>query len=171
MLATSSAKLSTLFSRPSPLSILTKFTSLTSLISCLLVIALILSAFSFVGCDIQIDNGETGTKSEHKISATNTNNRGTSARSEQQASTSDVNEEKPELHQHSDRNDDGSCDTCYESVIVILDFYAVNDLHGKFCDSDTQPGVDNLATYLKTRNDYYDNVIIFSSGDMWKGAA
>ena len=142
-----------------------------SLISCLLVIALILSAFSFVGCDIQIDNGETGTKSEHKISATNTNNRGTSATSKQQASTSDVNEENPELHQHSDRNDDGSCDTCYESVIVILDFYAVNDLHGKFCDSDTQPGVDNLATYLKTRNDYDDNVIIFSSGDMWQGAA
>ena len=77
----------------------------------------------------------------------------------------------PGAHTHTDTNDDGSCDSCYESVIVIIDFYVVNDLHGKFCDTDTQPGVDNLATYLKTRPNYDDNVIIFSSGDMWQGAA
>ena len=77
----------------------------------------------------------------------------------------------PNAHRHTDANDDGSCDTCYESVIVIIDFYAINDLHGKFCDTDTQPGVDNLASYLKSRYDIDDNVIIFSSGDMWQGAA
>ena len=53
----------------------------------------------------------------------------------------------------------------------MFDFYAINDLHGKFCDTDTQPGVDNLATYLKERENIDDNVIILSSGDMWQGAA
>ena len=77
----------------------------------------------------------------------------------------------PSTHAHIDIDNNGSCDSCYESVIVIIDFYVVNDLHGKFCDTDTQPGVDNLATYLKSRDDYDDNVIIFSSGDMWQGAA
>ena len=84
---------------------------------------------------------------------------------------SDPSYVEPEAHDHSDVNNDGSCDTCYESVIVILDFYVMNDLHGKFCDTDTQPGVDNLATYIKTRYEYDDNVIVLSSGDMWQGAA
>ena len=74
-------------------------------------------------------------------------------------------------HNHTDANNDDECDTCFESVLVVLDFYVINDLHGKFCDTDSQPGVDNLATYLKDRQNYDDNVIIFSSGDMWQGAA
>ena len=77
----------------------------------------------------------------------------------------------PGAHTHTDSNNDDKCDTCYESVVIVIDFYVVNDLHGKFCDTDTQPGVDNLASYLKDRENYDDNVIIFSSGDMWQGAA
>lgn len=77
----------------------------------------------------------------------------------------------PSSHTHTDTNNDDKCDGCSESVVIIFDFYAINDLHGKFCDTDTQPGVDNLATYLKDRKYYDDNVIIFSSGDMWQGAA
>ena len=76
-----------------------------------------------------------------------------------------------QTHTHTDANNDEKCDTCYESVVVIIDFYAINDLHGKFCDTDTQPGVDNLATYLKSREQYDDNVVIFSTGDMWQGAS
>lgn len=74
-------------------------------------------------------------------------------------------------HAHTDQNTDEKCDICGGSVVVIIDFYALNDLHGKFCDSGTQPGVDELATYLKLREDIDDNVIILSSGDMWQGAA
>ena len=74
-------------------------------------------------------------------------------------------------HTHTDANNDDKCDSCYESVVIVVDFYALNDLHGKFCDTDTQPGVDELGTFLKTREDYDDNVIILSSGDMWQGAA
>ena len=36
-----------------------------------------------------------------------------------------------------------------ESVLVAFDIYAVNDLHGKLSDTDAQPGVDELSTYLK----------------------
>ncbi len=51
-----------------------------------------------------------------------------------------------------------------------LSFFAVNDLHGKFMDTDGQPGVDEFTTYLKDL--YADNAreeILLSSGDMWQG--
>ena len=76
-----------------------------------------------------------------------------------------------ESHTHTDQNSDNKCDSCGKSVVVIIDFYALNDLHGKFCDTDTQPGVDELASYLKNRKETDDNVIILSSGDMWQGSA
>ena len=72
---------------------------------------------------------------------------------------------------HVDNNNDDSCDICFTNVLVIIDFYAVNDLHGKFCDTDTQPGVDELGSYLNNRKEIDDNVVILSSGDMWQGSA
>lgn len=81
----------------------------------------------------------------------------------------DGNTTYPE-HTHSDVNSDGKCDKCGESVKVELSFYAVNDLHGKLIDTDTQPGVDEFTTYIK--NLYADKEreeILLSSGDMWQG--
>ena len=79
---------------------------------------------------------------------------------------------KPEQpHVHTDGNADNTCDGCGVSVIVVIDFYVLNDLHGKFCDTETQPGVDELASYLKDRENYDDNVILMSSGDMWQGSS
>lgn len=52
-----------------------------------------------------------------------------------------------------------------------VDIYAINDLHGKFKDSDGQPGVDELTTYLKTREMLSDGYILLSSGDMWQGSS
>ncbi len=73
-------------------------------------------------------------------------------------------------HAHTDVNSDGVCDQCGESVIVELSFYAVNDLHGKFMDSDTQPGVDEFTTYMKgLYADPAREEILLSSGDMWQG--
>ncbi len=73
-------------------------------------------------------------------------------------------------HTHTDINSDGLCDRGEESIILGLSIYAVNDLHGKFMDTDTQPGVDEFTTYLK---DLYADAereeIILSSGDMWQG--
>ena len=72
---------------------------------------------------------------------------------------------------HSDTDKDGICDDCLISVVVILDFYSVNDVHGKFANSEDFTGVDELTTYLKNAYETDDNTIILSSGDMWQGSA
>lgn len=71
---------------------------------------------------------------------------------------------------HTDEDNDGECDICFANVIVDLSFLAINDLHGKFMDTENQPGVDELTTYIKTL--YQDNEreeILLASGDMWQG--
>ena len=56
-----------------------------------------------------------------------------------------------------------------EVQLVMLDIYAVNDLHGKLADTQFQPGVDELSTYLKQAQ-RSGNTILLSTGDMWQGA-
>lgn len=73
--------------------------------------------------------------------------------------------------EHVDADDNGSCDDCGTYVIVVIDLYAINDLHGKFADTDSQPGVDELTTYLKNARATDDNVIFLASGDMWQGSS
>ena len=73
--------------------------------------------------------------------------------------------------EHADENGDEWCDICGIDVTVELDFYAFNDLHGVFNDTDDNPGLDELTTYLK--NAYADESayeILLSSGDMWQGS-
>ena len=72
---------------------------------------------------------------------------------------------------HTDTENDGICDVCSESVLVIVDFYNINDLHGKIADGDTHPGVDELTTYLKNAKNMDDHVVLLSSGDMWQGTS
>lgn len=72
---------------------------------------------------------------------------------------------------HSDTDDDGKCDVCELSVIVYVDLYAINDLHGKFCTTDTNAGVEGLTTYLKNATETDDHAVLLSSGDMWQGGA
>ncbi len=71
---------------------------------------------------------------------------------------------------HTDENNDGACDECTENVLVTLDFYAVNDLHGKFEDTAAQVGVDELSTYFKNAKSQNPYTYILSSGDMWQGS-
>ena len=77
----------------------------------------------------------------------------------------------PAEDDHTDENNDGACDDCGISVVILLDLFAINDLHGKFCDSDAQVGVDELTTYLKNAYETEDHVILLSSGDMWQGSS
>lgn len=70
---------------------------------------------------------------------------------------------------HTDKDDDGKCDYCSVSVIVVVDVFALNDLHGKIVATSSQTGVGSLTTYLKNESD--DNSILLSSGDMWQGTA
>ena len=73
--------------------------------------------------------------------------------------------------EHVDQDDNGRCEICAESVIVNIDFYVINDLHGKFDDGDNHPGVDELTTYIKRKQQSDDHVVLLSSGDMWQGSA
>ena len=55
------------------------------------------------------------------------------------------------------------------SGTYTLDVYAINDMHGKFTDTDAQPGVGEMTTYLrKVQNE--QNALLLSSGDMWQGS-
>lgn len=72
---------------------------------------------------------------------------------------------------HTDSDDNGVCDSCASSVLVNIDFYSVNDLHGKFSDTDIQPGVDELTTYFKMASSGDKNAVILSAGDLWQGGA
>lgn len=76
-----------------------------------------------------------------------------------------------EQTKHSDADNNGVCDVCNVSVLVELDFYALNDLHGKFTDGSGQPGVDELTTYFKNAYSDNDNVFLIASGDMWQGGS
>ncbi len=83
-------------------------------------------------------------------------------------SNDDDNDTKVE---HVDANDDERCDDCGISVVATFDIFGINDLHGKFSDTDTQPGVDELTTYLKNAKAENENTIFLSSGDMWQGSS
>ena len=72
---------------------------------------------------------------------------------------------------HKDGNDDGICDDCKVSVLVEVDFIGVNDLHGKFVDTDSNEGVDELSTYIKQARKVNENTVVLSSGDMWQGTS
>ncbi len=69
-----------------------------------------------------------------------------------------------------DDSDFSAPQTYRRGDIAELSFYAVNDLHGKFMDTENQPGLDEFTTYVK---DLYEDPareeILLSSGDMWQG--
>ena len=72
---------------------------------------------------------------------------------------------------HTDEDNNGYCDTCQTDVVETVDFYNFNDLHGKFDDTDTQPGVDELTTFLLQAKQTDEHMVILSSGDMWQGSS
>ena len=71
---------------------------------------------------------------------------------------------------HRDEDNDEYCDDCGDSVVAFFDFYSMNDLHGKFDDTDSQPGVDELSTYFAEARVRNENTVLLSSGDMWQGS-
>ena len=72
---------------------------------------------------------------------------------------------------HTDLDSDDYCDVCQVYVAVVIDFYVINDLHGKFCDTNSQVGVDELGTYLNNAEAKDDHMILLSTGDSWQGTA
>ena len=72
---------------------------------------------------------------------------------------------------HADADDNGFCDVCTLSVIVSVDLFSINDLHGKFNDTDDQPGVYELTTFLKSAVQSNPYTVLLSTGDMWQGSS
>ena len=72
---------------------------------------------------------------------------------------------------HKDADNNEICDLCKKSVVITFDFYAINDLHGKFADADSNIGVDELTTFLKNARANNKNSIFLSAGDMWQGSS
>ena len=149
----------------------------------ILILTILLSA-SLTGCRGIFDTlfetvGETVESTEQSSSAesltesaTDGDGSGGSESSESSGESSD--RLPPEIHspdEHTDTDDNGLCDTCGVSVIVVLDIFAINDLHGKIFDSASQNGVDEMTTYLKNAYASEDHVLILSSGDMWQGSS
>lgn len=72
---------------------------------------------------------------------------------------------------HIDAGNDGFCDRCSAFLLVMVDFYSLNDIHGKLADADTHPGLDELSTYLENAKKTDDHAIFLNAGDMWQGAS
>lgn len=72
---------------------------------------------------------------------------------------------------HVDDDANSVCDVCKKSVLTYVDFYSINDLHGKVADGDSQPGVDELTTYLAAMKATDEYAFFLSAGDMWQGSA
>ena len=87
------------------------------------------------------------------------------------SSNSSSNWEDGDCVEHVDSDSNGVCEECGESTLRTFDFFAINDLHGKFTDTDTQIGVDEMTTYLKQAKENNENTIFLSSGDMWQGGS
>ncbi len=56
-----------------------------------------------------------------------------------------------------------------EVGVRTLDIYAINDFHGQIKEEGSYPGIENVATYLKKRNQN-ENTLLISSGDMFQGS-
>lgn len=87
------------------------------------------------------------------------------------AQTPDVTTPSPCAEGHIDAANDGFCDRCSAFLLVMVDFYTLNDIHGKLADADTHPGLDELSTYLENARKNDDHAIFLNAGDMWQGAS
>lgn len=94
-----------------------------------------------------------------------------SSEDSQESSSEDSSSSGDKDEAHIDDNDDGVCDDCQTSVIEDVVFFAFNDLHGKFDDTEANEGVDEVSTFIKQVKAQYENTILLSSGDMWQGAS
>ncbi len=71
--------------------------------------------------------------------------------------------------EHVDSNDDEKCDECKENVLRSFDFYAVNDVHGKFATSPNYTGLNKMSSYLRQAKQSNPNTVLLASGDMLQG--
>lgn len=112
------------------------------------------------------DDTSTGGNEEDTSTSGNEENTSTDEGGEDNTTEADPNADK-----HKDEDNNGYCDVCKQYVVVTVDFYSINDLHGKLEDGDSHPGVDELTTYLKARMSIDEYTVFLSAGDMWQGGS
>lgn len=117
----------------------------------------------FVGENSVLDTDNTIDSEESSVSTDSFQNDSTN--------TDDVLRDDCSVNGHCDDDKNYYCDKCNSDVVVTVDFYAINDLHGKFCDSKDQPGVDELGTFFELKKQEDEHIVLLSSGDMWQGSA
>ncbi len=116
-------------------------------------------------------NGDANaTTGDATTSASHSNGTTSPTTSNGDAASTTTQAQKPAC-EHKDADNNEICDVCNSSVLVIFDFYSINDLHGKFADADGNIGVDELTTYLKNARKENPNSIFLSAGDMWQGSS
>lgn len=116
-------------------------------------------------------NGASSNKNNNGSDKNNNNNQTDGAVIGNSNNNSQSNNSNANVCKHKDENQDETCDICAQSVIVYIDFYNINDLHGKLADADSHVGVDELTTYLKNARKTDDHAFFLSTGDMWQGQA
>lgn len=131
------------------------------------------AAFALTGCGGDTDASSSSPNNSSFSSITSENSSTSSGLPDDDSSTSSSgSSSKPDdsAHEHTDNNDDGKCDSCKTGIQATLEFFAVNDLHGKFQDTDSNCGVDEMTTYLRQKQAANPNTVLLSSGDMWQGS-
>lgn len=117
-----------------------------------------------------------GSESPTDSANTGTDNKDTEVNTEPDAKPNTEKETETETEPqntcaHTDNDDNGFCDVCRTDVVVTLDLYVINDLHGKVNSSNTQPGIAGLTSYLQNAMSGDEAAILLSSGDMWQGTS
>lgn len=159
---------------------------LTLLLSLLLIFTL---AFTFVACNLSMTtDSDTSNDTNHDTSTdtledtnsntdtnipndTETDDGSDNIDSSDTDTNNGGNNDDENACVHTDVDENDYCDLCDDYLIVVIDFYSINDLHGKFCDADGQPGVDELGTYFELRGLEDEHIVLLSAGDMWQGSA
>ncbi len=139
----------------------------------LMSILAVVLVLSLCACDVPQSNDisdTTDTQTETVITDTADTTQAPETDTETESETQPETETDPGCA-HADADDNGICDVCTISVLVSVDFYSINDLHGKFNDSDDQPGVDELTTFFKNAMQTNPNTVLLSTGDMWQGSS
>ena len=121
-----------------------------------IIMVLVLSVFAFVACDFDMEFPFDGSGQGDNSGNGTGNNTGTGNGSNTGTGSNTGN---------SNNTGTGTGKT----GTYTLDVYGINDLHGKFEDSEGQPGIDEMTTFLKNAEEE-QNTIFLSAGDMWQGS-
>ena len=123
------------------------------LLSLILVVVMLSSVLA--SCVSNVEPSNTSTTANGETTTTTSSTNGTKP-----GATTKPNPDGDCATSHTDDENDGFCDHCGIDVVETIDFYNINDLHGKFENTDDNTGVDELTTYLENRKEIEAYVLL-----------